>query len=128
MEAWDETVDGPGDMAGDAAAHGWGAVIDVSNVCWSPQLPPVGRRRPSWERLDMVIAAWRLAHGADAAIHLVADESLMRALEDPGELRQLAARGAITMTQVADSVILPMARDRDLHVITRDHYVDHRIE
>jgi hypothetical protein len=128
MEAWDETLDGPGDMAGAAADLGWDAVIDVSNVCWSPQLPPVGRRRPSWDRLGLVTAAWRLAHGADATIHLVADESLMRALDDAGELRQLAARGDITMTQVADSVILPLARDRGLHVLTRDHYVDHRIE
>src|SRR5262249_52538908 len=34
----------------------------------------------------------------------------------------------ITMSPVADSVILPMARDRGLHVITRDRYVDHRVE
>jgi hypothetical protein len=61
-------------------------------------------------------------------LHLVADESLMRALDDAGGLRQLASRGEVTMTQVADSVILPMARDRGLHVITRDHYVDHRTE
>jgi len=134
MGAWDGAHDRPGDAAAgdaggsDAAAGAWDAVIDVSNVCWSPQLPPVGRRRPSWDRLGLVTAAWRRQHGDGARVHLVADESLMRALDDAGELRRLAARDEVTMTQVADSVILPMARDRGLHVITRDHYVDHRIE
>jgi hypothetical protein len=130
MDAWDGELGEPG-APGSAAGPGgggWNAVVDVSNVCWSPQLPPVGRRRPAWERLALVTGAWRAAHGAGARLHLVADESLMRALDDAGQLRQLAARGEVTMTQVADSVILPMARDRGLHVITRDHYVDHRIE
>ena len=126
--AGDTPREGTGSTAGDSAGGAWDAVIDVSNVCWSPQLPPVGRRRPSWARLDLVVTAWRRAHGEDARLHLVADESLMRALEDAGQLRQLAAHGGITMSQVADSVILPMARDRGLHVITRDHYVDHRVE
>lgn len=128
MEDLDSAREGAESAVGEAASGAWDAVIDVSNVCWSPQLPPVGRRRPSWERLDLVVSAWRQAHGPDARVHLVADESLMRALEDAGELRQLAAHGGITMSQVADSVILPMARDRGLHVITRDHYVDHRVE
>ncbi len=128
MGACDADREGAGNADEDHAVAAWDAVIDVSNVCWSPQLPPVGRRRPSWERLDLVTAAWRREYGADTRVHLVADESLMRALEDAGQLRQLAARGDITMTQVADSVILPLARDRELHVITRDHYVDHRIE
>jgi hypothetical protein len=128
MEDLDSAREGAGNAAGETAGGAWDAVIDVSNVCWSPQLPPVGRRRPSWERLDLVVSAWRHAHGTDARVHLVADESLMRALEDAGALRQLAAHGGITMSQVADSVILPMARDQGLHVITRDHYVDHRIE
>ena len=128
MGVVDSAREGAVDAAGGNAGGAWDAVIDVSNVCWSPQLPPVGRRRPSWERLDLVVTAWRQAHGDQARVHLVADESLMRALEDAGELRQLAAHGGITMTQVADSVILPLARDQGLHVITSDHYVDHRIE
>src|SRR5215469_6970403 len=87
----------------------WDAVIDVSNVCWSPGLPPVGRRRPFWYRLG-----------------LVADESLIRALDDADGLRRLKASGALVTAPVADSIILGLARDEGLHVITRDHYIDHR--
>jgi hypothetical protein len=104
----------------------WDAVIDVSNVCWSPALPPVGRRRPFWDRLDLVMAAWRELHGPRAGIRLVADESLIRALDDSAGLRRLAAGGGLLTAPVADSVILAQARDERLHVITMDHYVDHR--
>ena len=38
----------------------WDAVVDVSNVCWSPYLPPEDRRKPHWHRLQLVLAAWRL--------------------------------------------------------------------
>lgn len=104
----------------------WDAVIDVSNVCWSPYLPPVGRRRPFWERLYLIMTAWQNLHGDDVSFRLVADDSLTRALADSRELRRLKGIGDLVTTPVADAVILPMARDEGLHVITRDHYVDHR--
>jgi hypothetical protein len=128
MESSGGAQDRPGDSTAGVEGGEWDAVVDVSNVCWSPQLPPVGRRRPSWDRLGLVADAWRRQYGSGARLHLVADESLMRALDDAGELRKLAARGEVMTSVVADSVILPMARDRELHVITRDHYIDHRIE
>jgi len=104
----------------------WDVVIDVSNVCWSPYLPPVGYRRPQWERLRLIMAAWRAEHGDDARVYLVADESLGRAIDDDAELCGLKASGDLVTVPVADSVLLPMARDLGLHVITRDHYIDHR--
>jgi hypothetical protein len=52
----------------------WDAVIDVSNVCWSPYLPPAGRRRPLWERLHLIMAAWRALHADDVRFYLVADD------------------------------------------------------
>ena len=107
--------------------HAWDAVVDVSNVCWSPLLPPVGRRTPLWHRLDLIRAAWRELHGSHTQFVLVADESLVRALDEVGEYRRLCRSGELATCPVADSLILEQARDRGLHVITRDHYVDHRI-
>ena len=63
-----------------AAMASWNAVIDVSNVCWSPHLPPVGQQAPVWERLGLVMAAWRDLHGPGVEFELVADDSLVRVL------------------------------------------------
>jgi hypothetical protein len=104
----------------------WDAVIDVSNVCWSPQLPPVGCRKPLWHRLELVRAAWRELHGRQTQFALVADESLVHALDEVSAYRMLRKNGELATHPVADSLILELARDRGLHVITRDHYVDHR--
>jgi hypothetical protein len=104
----------------------WNAVVDVSNVCWSPYLPPLGRQAPVWERLDLVMAAWRALHD-DARFELVADESLFRVLgPDARRFLDLKREGSIKTASVADGEILRLARDGDLHVITRDHYTDHR--
>jgi hypothetical protein len=104
----------------------WDAVIDVSNVCWSPYLPPAGRRRPLWERLHLIMAAWRALHADDVRFHLVADDSLARAVDDTTGLSDLKVSGDLVTAPVADAILLPLARDRGLHVITRDHYIDHR--
>lgn len=106
--------------------HAWDAVVDVSNVCWSPQLPPVGSRKPLWDRLELVLAAWRELHGGQARFELVADRSLAIALDEVSGYRRLRGNGELAIRPVADSLILELARDRGLHVITRDHYVDHR--
>jgi hypothetical protein len=105
----------------------WNAVIDVSNVCWSPYLPPLGRQAPVWDRLGLVMAAWREQHGADTRLELVADDSLVRVL-GPGarSFLDLKRDGGIRTASVADGEILRLARDGGLHVITRDHYIDHR--
>jgi hypothetical protein len=102
------------------------AVVDVSNVCWSPYLPPVGRQAPVWERLDLVLAAWRERHPG-AQFELVADESLVRVLgQDAQRFLELKRAGTIRTASVADEEILRLARDGGLHVISRDHYTDHR--
>ena len=104
----------------------WNAVVDVSNVCWSPYLPPVGRQAPVWERLALVMSAWRELH-ENARFELVADESLARVLgPDAVRFLELKRSGAIRTASVADGEILRLARNGGLHVITRDHYTDHR--
>jgi hypothetical protein len=105
----------------------WNAVIDVSNVCWSPYLPPVGKQAPVWDRLGLVMGVWRQLHGSEAHFELVADESLVRVL-GPGarHFLDLKRAGSIRTASVADGEILRLARDLGLHVITRDHYTDHR--
>jgi FHA domain len=106
----------------------WDAIIDVSNVCWSPYLPPEDRHRPHLRRLDLVMSAWRELHGDDVQFRLVADDSLWRAFdaEDLREFRRLIQDGKLVTRSVADPLILKLARDDNLHVITRDHYIDHR--
>ena len=105
----------------------WNAVVDVSNVCWSPYLPPIGRQAPVWDRLDLVMAAWREQHGADAELALIADDSLMRVLgPDARSFLALKRDGGIKTASVADDEILRLAYESGLHVITRDHYIDHR--
>jgi hypothetical protein len=105
----------------------WNAVVDVSNVCWSPHLPPLGRQAPVWDRLGLVVAAWRAQHGDDAVLELVADDSLVRVLgPDARAFLELKRSGGIRTASVADDEILRLAREGGLYVITRDHYIDHR--
>ena len=105
----------------------WNAVVDVSNVCWSPYLPPIGRQAPVWDRLDLVMTAWREQHGGEARLELVADDSLVRVLgPDTRPFLALKRDGGIRTASVADDEVLRLARAEDLHVITRDHYIDHR--
>jgi hypothetical protein len=106
----------------------WDAVVDVSNVCYSSQLPPPGHQRPIWHRLELVEAAWRELHGRRTHFTLVADESLVRALDNVAEYRRLRKNGELVTRPVADSLILELARDRGLHVITRDHFRDYRLQ
>jgi len=105
---------------------GWNAVIDVSNVCWDAQLPPEGYRRPIWSRLQLITQAWRRQYGPDVLFHLVADDSLVHSLDDMREHGRLEASGRLTVVPIADVEILTLAREQDLHIITRDHFVDYR--
>jgi len=110
-----------------SAMASWNAIVDVSNVCWSPFLPPLGRQAPVWDRLGLVMAAWRDQHGTDTLLELVADDSLVRVLgPDARSFLELKRGGAIRTASVADDEILRLAYEGGLHVITRDHYIDHR--
>jgi FHA domain len=105
----------------------WDAVIDVSNVCWDHQLPPTGTRRPVWSRLHLVMAAWRRVHGDRVRFELVADDALVHDLVgDTREYGRMLKAGTLAVEPVADVRILAVAQERQLHVLTRDHYVDHR--
>ncbi len=73
------------------------------------------------------MAAWREQHGADSQLELVADDSLVRVLGPDARLfLELKRGGGISTASVADGEILRLAREGGLHVITRDHYIDHR--
>jgi hypothetical protein len=108
-------------------AGSWDAVIDVSNVCWDHQLQPTGTRRPVWSRLRLVMDAWRRVHGDRVRFELVADDALAHDLVgDAREYGRLLTARALTVEPVADVRILALAQEHGLHVLTRDHYVDHR--
>ncbi|MCF1594320.1 FHA domain-containing protein [Streptomyces muensis] len=105
-----------------------GAVIDVSNVCWSDEIAPLGERRPRLGRLDLLRDAWRRGRGASAELTLIADESLRRQIP-PAERRRLDAMvraGEIRLAPTADPELLTLARDSGLYVISRDQFVDLR--
>jgi len=109
-----------------AAMGGWNAAIDVSNVCWDAQLPPEKHGRPIWSRLQLIEQAWRRQYGRNVLFRRVADDSLVHSLDDMREHGRLEASGELTVAPIADVEILALACDHDLHVITRDHFVDYR--
>lgn len=108
---------------------GRGAVVDVSNVCCSPELAPrAGTKGCVWERIDTIIDACRVAFGDDAAIVLIADNSLKFYVAD--RVRRgwsgVRDRYALMEAPVADEEILKIARDRDLCVISGDRFKAYR--
>ncbi|MBV6700997.1 FHA domain-containing protein [Kitasatospora aureofaciens] len=105
-----------------------GAVVDVSNVCWSERLPPLRRHFPLLDRLELVCSAWRRRYGADSPLVLVADNSLRRALlpEDARAFRRMERVGQVRTAPTADPVLLELARDRGWHVISEDQFKDLR--
>ncbi|MFJ9692126.1 FHA domain-containing protein [Kitasatospora sp. NPDC101183] len=113
---------------------GPGVVVDVSNVCWSKELPPVGRKFPLLDRLFPVRDAWREQYGSGAPVELVGDNSLLRSLlpQDRARLQQLRqdpeAEGfaEVRFVPYADPVFLRLARERDRHVISSDLFTDLR--
>ncbi|MGI5241635.1 hypothetical protein [Dactylosporangium sp. CA-139066] len=111
---------------------GGGAIVDVSNVCWSAEIPPAdpGRARPNLDRLDAVVRAWRAAHGAAAPLRLVADRSLPHYLSAADRRRwpRLAREFEITSVPVADELILREAEANGWTVLSRDRFLDHRPE
>jgi hypothetical protein len=102
------------------------AVVDVSNVCYSAELPPRvdGPQRPHLDRLSIVVGEWRRRYGADASIRCVVDASVSEQLD---LRRQPVARElAIEVTPYADEVILDYAQDEGRYVVSGDRFVDHR--
>lgn len=105
-----------------------GGVADVSNICWSPTIAPAGVRRPVLARLTVVRDAWARAFGPDVPLTLIADKSLywQLARDEQGEFTRLVENGALSTARTADPELLELARDRDLHVLSRDQFLDLR--
>ncbi|GLW10925.1 hypothetical protein Misp01_60530 [Microtetraspora sp. NBRC 13810] len=105
-----------------------GAVVDVSNVCWSPRIPPLGRQVPLLSRLEAVRECWVRTYGTAAPLTLIGDRSLQHTLP-PGDrhrLHESVRSGELRLVPYADPVLLALARDRGLHVISSDRFVDQR--
>ncbi|MFI2645564.1 FHA domain-containing protein [Streptomyces sp. NPDC018610] len=105
-----------------------GGVMDVSNVCWSDRLTPVGRHFPLLKRLFLVRDAWHREYGADTPLALVADNSLWRLLrsDERATLERMRRAGEIRMAPTADPVLLSLAQRNGWHVVSMDQFVDLR--
>ncbi|MEV4799310.1 FHA domain-containing protein [Nonomuraea sp. NPDC049421] len=105
-----------------------GAAVDVSNVCWSPRIDPLGRQEPLLSRLDVIRQAWHRLHGDTAPLTLIGDLSLLHQLsqQDVDRCRQLVDSGELILVSYADPDILALAHDKGLHVISADQFIDHR--
>lgn len=102
-------------------------MIDVSNVCYSHELPPRthGPVSPLIDRLTLVVAAWRERYGRRASIRCVADASVRCEIGDR-RWRPVARDLSIEVTSYADELILDHARDERRFVLSRDQFVEHR--
>ncbi|MFE3640204.1 hypothetical protein ACFXOM_04180 [Streptomyces sp. NPDC059169] len=105
-----------------------GAVVDVSNVCWSERIPPLGERSPRLGRLELLCEAWRRSRGEQAPLTLIADGSLRYQLPRPERrrLEAMAHAGEIRLAPTADPELLSLARDQGLYVVSRDQFLDLR--
>lgn len=105
-----------------------GAVVDVSNVCWSERIAPLGERSPRLGRLDLLCEAWRRSRGARARLTLIADASLRYQLPraERRRLEDMAHAGEIRLVPTADPELLSLARDSELYVVSRDQFLDLR--
>ena len=98
--------------------------VDVSNVCRDHTLPgDVG-----FDRLNLVLDAWREQVCRHSEFHLIADESLLQYLS-PSEVR-LAKRmrhaGALGLVPEADEPLLDYAQAHDGCVLSRDRFLAER--
>lgn len=105
-----------------------GGVADVSNICWSASIPPFGKQRPVLARLAVVREAWVRQFGSDASLILIADKSLRWQLDSDGraEFARMVRDGVLSTAPTADPELLTLARDRGLHVLSRDQFLDLR--
>jgi hypothetical protein len=106
----------------------WDAVLDVSNICCSELLPPVRSRMASWNRLILVMEAWRRRYDENARLYLVADEALAFKLDDAERrlFNRWRSDGTMFADPTADPRILDLARGHGLHVISEDRFIDFR--
>ncbi len=105
-----------------------GAVVDVSNVCWSARIPPRGARMPRLDRLDALRSAWEGRFGADAPLILIADRSLRHqfGVRDRRRFDAMVQAGEVVLAATADPELLRLARDDGHFVVSADQFVDLR--
>lgn len=100
------------------------AVVDLSNVCRSADLPPVGKRFAAWSRFEILRTAWTREYGAESRLHLVADKSLRHRF--PRETRRAWDRikvgEGIIEVSYADEFMLGLAAEQGLDVLSRDQF------
>jgi DNA-directed RNA polymerase subunit RPC12/RpoP len=104
------------------------AVVDVSNVCWSEEIDPLGEKGPRLGRLDLLCEAWRRSRGPQARLTLIADDSLrwQLPLAERRRLDAMVRAGKVRLAPTADPELLSLARDSGLYVISRDQFIDLR--
>ncbi|MER6031081.1 FHA domain-containing protein [Streptomyces sp. NPDC001851] len=103
------------------------AVVDVSNVCWSDEIGPRSKR-PLLSRLDQVTEAWRDRYGAGAELVLVVDRALRHQIsgEQRADFDRRCRQGLLRVVPFADPVLLSLAQERDLQIVSQDRFVDLR--
>jgi len=98
--------------------------VDVSNVCRDHKLPgTVG-----FDRLNLVLNAWRTQLSRHAEFHLIADESLLDYLsKDERRLaKRMARAGELDLLPEADEPLLDYAEAHGGCVLSRDRFLAER--
>lgn len=90
--------------------HACTLVIDLSNICRDDRLVPVGRDT-DWNRLQLLLDAIDgLENVSYSGIHLVADRTLRKRLDDGGkrELRRAESGGYLELQEFADERLVEL--------------------
>ena len=98
--------------------------VDVSNVCRDHKLPgTVG-----FDRLNLVLEAWRAQLSRYAEFHLIADESLLDYLsKDERRLaKRMARAGELDLLPEADEPLLDYAETHGGCVLSRNRFLAER--
>ncbi|MFH9983929.1 hypothetical protein ACH4ND_32915 [Streptomyces sp. NPDC017179] len=106
---------------------GMDAVVDVSNVCWARDIEPRSSL-PQLGRLRRLTDAWRGLYGAETRMELVVDQSLRHKIPagERHEFDRMCQSGELVNVPYADPVVLSMAGERGLKVVSRDKFIDLR--
>ena len=103
------------------------AVVDLSNVCASPDLGGNWCSLARWQTLE---SAWRRQIDRDQEFVLICDRTLHGALRpsDHALFQRLKATGQLSVSTLddADPDILEVAISRGGVVVSNDHFTDHR--
>lgn len=103
-------------------------VVDVSNICRDPGVPPEGRCRLG--RYIALLESIAESFGEDAAVLGVADASLIHGFSDAERrtYRRRVDAGEILVEPKADVRLLRLAGEHGAKVVSRDGFTAHRKE